>query len=139
MKAPIVALAATAAGFAAASAYLYGELSIEPVRTQAEVEARSRHEARSKQLHQAIEIVTGGPAQASVLPFSELKDPRFMAAQGESESAVQQTVVLQQPVGSVQKAVDPKAWDPREERAAASRLSRRLMRERAVIPEPPSH
>jgi hypothetical protein len=76
MKAPLVALAATAAGFAAASAYLYGELGVERVLTQAEVAARSKHESRIKQIQ-----TSGVDAQASVLPFSQMQASSFVESQ----------------------------------------------------------
>jgi hypothetical protein len=76
MKAPLVALAATAAGFAAASAYLYGELGVERVLTQAEVAARSKHESRIKQIQ-----TSGVDAQASVLPFSQMETSSFVESQ----------------------------------------------------------
>jgi len=133
MKAPIVALAATAAGFAAASAYLYGELSIERVQTQAEVEARSKHEAHTKQLHQSLPAVTDGESsQASMLPFSELQSSRFVAPDVAPPAMTE--------IAKAYKPAEPtKETDVREERAATTRLTRQLMRERATLPEPAAH
>jgi hypothetical protein len=131
MKAPIVALAATAAGFAAASAYLYGELTVERVRTQAEVQARSKHEAHSRPLHNTIEFAAGGQAQASVLPFS--------APTAYSEPAQMTTLITSVKVGTGEPVSAPSEVDSREERSVASRLARRLMRERASLPEPANH
>jgi len=131
MKAPLVALAATAAGFAAASAYLYGELSVERVRTQAEVEARSRHEARSHPPPRAIEFVPEGEStRASVMPFSQLQSSRFAPPSVGPKDTV---------LTSSKPATDPFEFNPREDRAPASRLERRLMRERSTLPEPPPH
>jgi len=87
MKAPIVALAATAAGFAAASVYLYGELGVERVQTQAEVAARSKHEARSRQLHDGVVLrdsSNGSDAGDSMLPFSQVQASNYVLPQVES-------------------------------------------------------
>ena len=87
MKAPIVALAATAAGFAAASVYLYGELGVERVQTQAEVAARSKHEARSRELHDGVVLSDSSDASdtsASMLPFSQVRASNYVLPAAES-------------------------------------------------------
>jgi hypothetical protein len=59
MKAPLIVLAATAAGFAAASTYLYRQVNVERVRTQAEV-------AKSNRLEQRVRQLESGQSNASV-------------------------------------------------------------------------
>ena len=141
MKAPLVALAATAAGFAAASAYLYGELNVERVSTQAEVEARSKHEARTKQLHQSVQFATDGkPAQASMLPFSQLQTSRFVSTGSEPPDLAGRVDPVAAPnVAPPPVTAEQMELEARSERAPAPRVFRRLMREREMLKEPSAH